>query len=63
MTKMNLWIELRNLDKMSVTLGRDPKRKQFVYHRREVMLDCVIKCVRGWLPNPLGVEYMGRLWE
>ena len=31
-------------------------------HKRDIMPQCVIKLVRGWLPNPPDVEYMGHKW-
>ena len=46
-------------------LGVDPNRRRYVYiyHRRDIMPDCVIKLVREWLPNPPSLAYMGHLWE
>ena len=46
-------------------LGADPQRRRYVYiyHRRDIMPDCVVKLVRGWLPHPLWVPYMGHLWD
>lgn len=30
--------------------------------RREIMPDCILKCVRSWLPNPENTPYMGHKW-
>jgi hypothetical protein len=43
-------------------MGHDPQRKQYVYHRRDIMPDCVLNKVRSWYPNPLTMPYMGHLW-
>ena len=40
--------------------GGDPA---IVYHRREIMPDCVLKFTRGRYPNPDGIPYMGHHWE
>ena len=44
-------------------LGHDPRHRQYVYHRRDIMQNCVLKLVRGWYPNLPGQPYMGHMWE
>jgi hypothetical protein len=34
-----------------------------VYHKREIMPDCVLKLCRDLYPNPKDKEYMGHKWE
>ncbi len=34
-----------------------------VYHRREIMPECVLTQVRDLYPNPPGQAYMGHKWE
>lgn len=36
--------------------GPNPK------HPRDIMPDCVLSMVRGWLPNPPTIPYMGHKW-
>ena len=53
------------LTKKQQALGADPQRRRYIYiyHRRDIMPDCVIKLVRTWLPNLASMPYMGHLWE
>ena len=44
-------------------LARDPKFKNYIWHKRDIMPDCVLKLVRRWHPNPDNLPYMGHLWE
>ncbi|KAJ8303652.1 LOW QUALITY PROTEIN: hypothetical protein KUTeg_018762 [Tegillarca granosa] len=45
-------------------INKDPQRKQFVWHKRDIMPLCVLKLVRNWYPNPEGKPYMGHInWE
>ena len=37
--------------------------RRCVFHRRDILPECVLKTVRGWYPNPPGRNYMGHLWE
>ena len=34
-----------------------------VYHKREIMPDCILKFVRSMYPNPQSVPYLGHRWE
>ncbi|CAC5400046.1 unnamed protein product [Mytilus coruscus] len=34
-----------------------------VYHRREIMPDCVLDLVRSKYPNPKDIPYIGHQWE
>lgn len=53
----------RYLSKKRLAMDRDPRLRHYVWHRRDIMPDCVLKLVRGWLPNLDGDEYMGHMWE
>ena len=63
LSNFGIWRKPAYLSKKAVALGRDPRRKTFVYHRREIMPDCVIKEVRHWFPNEEGKPYMGHMWD
>ena len=58
-----IWNLEEYLTKKTIALGRDPNRTIYVYHRRDIMPDCVLKIVRGWHPNPPDTAYMGHMWE
>ena len=53
----------RYKQRKSIAMGRDPRFRKYVYHRRDIMPNCVLKCVRTWLPNLPGVSYLGHMWE
>lgn len=58
------WKDARYMMRKQEALRRDKGRKKmYKWHRRELMPNCVLKLVRGWLPNPDGVPYMGHYWE
>ena len=59
------WNNPLYLNKKQFALGADPNRRRYVYiyHRRDIMPDCVIKVVRTWLSNLSAIPYMGHLWE
>ena len=59
----NVWIHQSYIQKKSRALAEDPRFKEYVWHRRDIMPDCVLKLVRHWFPNPKNVPYMGHLWE
>jgi hypothetical protein len=59
----NVWIHQSYIQKKSRALAEDPRFKEYVWHRRDIMPDCVLKLVRHWFPNPRNVPYMGHLWE
>ena len=58
-----LWNTDRYKTRKGQALQRDPRRTRHVYHRRELMPNCVLKLVRGWLPNLPNTPYMGHMWE
>ena len=58
-----VWKDPRYLERKRQALQQDPRQKQFVYHRRDLMPKCILELVRTWYPNPAGVQYMGHLWE
>ncbi len=58
-----VWVSPEYLERKTAALDADPQRKDYVYHRRDIMPDCVLKLVRGWYPNPPNMPYMGHMWE
>ena len=44
-------------------LKRDPRCKNMVWHRRDILPKCVLELVRMWFPNPPNMPYMGHMWE
>ncbi len=58
-----VWISPEYLERKANALGRDPGHKDYVYHRRDLMPNCVLKLVRTWYPNRPEVPYMGHMWE
>lgn len=59
----DVWNHPCYVHKQRRALEQDPRFRNLVWHRRDIMPDCVIKCVRGWFPNPDNIPYMGHLWE
>ncbi len=58
-----IWIDPEYMARKVAARGYDPTRKQFVYHRRDIMPKCVLLFVRGWFPNTANVPYIGHMWE
>ena len=58
-----VWRDVRYLARKHAALGLDAQRNRFVYHKRDIMPNCVLDLVRSWYPNPKGVRYMGHRWE
>lgn len=59
----DVWRDDRYQLRKRQALDRDPKFRNYIYHKRDIMPNCVLKLVRGWHPNPENVPYMGHLWE
>lgn len=57
-----IWQDPEYMMRKVAALGHDPARRQYVYHRRDLMPNCVIKLVRWWYPSHDG-QYMGHRWE
>lgn len=54
----------RYKSKKREALGLDPQRRFYGWiHKRDIMPNCVLKLVRGWLPNPQGMAYMDHMWD
>jgi len=58
----------RYIERKETILAADPHKKQNAWsgpakHKRDIMPDCVLKLVRGWLPNPPAKPYMGHKWS
>ena len=58
-----VWSDPRYKRRKREALRRDRPRRKYVYHRRDLMPECVIKIVRKWFPNPSGQPYMGHMWD
>lgn len=58
-----VWDEPRYKLKKQIALQSDPRLRNYVWHRRDIMPKCVLTTVRQWLPNPEGLPYMGHMWE
>ena len=58
-----VWDDPKYVEKKALALQRRPGRKRLVYHRRDIMPNCVIDLVRTWYPNPEKVPYMGHKWD
>jgi len=58
-----VWKDPRYLSRKRKALSQDPKRKQCVYHKRDLMPQCIVKLVREWFPNLPNVPYIGHRWE
>lgn len=68
LSNRGLWMEDIYLARKDEALQRDPNRKKYLWSsgniaKRDLMPNCVLKLVRGWLPNPVKKEYMGHMWE
>ncbi|CAC5416623.1 unnamed protein product [Mytilus coruscus] len=59
----DVWRDDRYQERKLLALARDPKFKNFIWHKRDIMPNCVLKLVRNWHPNPDNIPYMGHLWE
>lgn len=60
----DVWRDPRYKQRKAEALGLDPRRNRFEWmHRRDIMPNCVLKCVRQWYPNEPNVDYQGHLWE
>lgn len=57
-----VWLDPEYMRRKVIALGYDPNQTEYVYHRRDIMPNCVLQIVRGWYPNPSGVPYRGHLW-
>ena len=63
MSNLGVWRCPEYLARKRTAREKDPKQRKFVYHRREMMPNCVLQLVRHWYPNQEGKPYMGHLWE
>ena len=64
------WSDPRYKARKQESLRQDPNRQLSAWigpsttqsQYRDIMPDCVLKCVRDWLPNPPSQAYMGHKW-
>lgn len=59
-----VWNDPRYLVRKEAAAMQDPRRKIAPWigptkSIRDIMPDCVLQLVRGWLPNPSSIPYMG----
>lgn len=59
----NVWKDPRYRERKRRALQHDPRRKNYVYHKRDIMPKCVIDLVQHWLPNLNNQPYMGHMWQ
>lgn len=59
----DVWNDPRYSRKKLSALQSDPRFRRYVWHRRDIMPKCVVNTVRQWLPNPVGMPYLGHFWE
>lgn len=58
-----VWNDERYQIMKNDAMERDRRRKKFEWHKRDIMPKCVLEIVRLWFPNPVGIPYMGHMWE
>ncbi|OWF40980.1 hypothetical protein KP79_PYT16008 [Mizuhopecten yessoensis] len=58
-----VWKYARYLQRKKQALEKYSHTRKLVWHKRDIMPNCVIQLVRRWYPNPDGVPYMGHLWN
>ena len=58
-----VWKDERYVVRKSNAMSLDPLLRDYVWHKRDIMPDCVLKLVRTWYPNPEGEPYIGHQWE
>ena len=63
MFHQRVWDDPRYKRKKQLALQSDPRFRRYVWHRRDIMPNCVLTIVRQWLPNPQGAPYMGHMWD
>jgi hypothetical protein len=57
-----VWISEEYMARKVASMGLNPAEHDHVYHKRDLMPDCVKKLVRTWYPNLPGMSYMGHRW-
>ena len=50
-----VWKDERYMIRKSNAMSLDPLLREYVWHKGEIMPDCVLKLVRTWYPNPEGL--------
>jgi hypothetical protein len=65
MYHLEVWRDARHIyqSRKLAALTRDPKYKNYIWRKCDIVPYCVLKLVRGWHPNPDGIPNMGHLWE
>ena len=58
-----VWDDPRYKRKKQLALQSDPRFRRYVWHRRDIMPNCVLTIVHQWLPKPQGAPYMGHMWD
>ncbi|KAK3083397.1 hypothetical protein FSP39_009076 [Pinctada imbricata] len=58
-----VFLDERYQNRKLEAMRQDPRLRNQVCHRRDLLPKCVIELVREWFPNLPGVPYMGHRWE
>jgi hypothetical protein len=67
MTNRGAWEDNRYKVKKIQALGLDGRMRHYRWlgngRKREIMPDCILQCVRNWLPKTDDEEYVGHRWQ
>ena len=58
-----VFLDDRYRERKSTALKSDPRFKNVVSHRRDILPECVVNVARFWFPNPKHIPYMGHRWQ
>ena len=58
-----VFLDERYQNRKLQAMQADPRLRNEVCHRRDLLPKCVIGLVREWFPNLPGIPYMGHRWE
>lgn len=58
-----VFMDTRYKSRKIESLQADPRLRDVVCHRRDILPQCVLKLVRFWYPNPKNIPYMGHRWK
>ena len=57
-----MWTEPRYTARKMAALRRDPKRKHYKWHKRDIMPNCILLLTTSWFPKTKSEEYVGHSW-
>lgn len=58
-----VFMDTRYKSRKTESLQADPRLRDVVCHRRDILPQCVLKLVRFWYPNRKNIPYMGHRWK